>query len=198
MDTDERLRRTQYEARRWTPRTLPLNAKPPAGPRRAIPPPRPHPPLVRLEFVVRPPLGAGPSPGSGRPNGHCSVRHGPPCGRRRRSTACGPSTTRGCVPRCRRPDARRHATLSQSWIQRENWEFETHRRTPMATFRIRPGLRKSDPNPNSSRSLAVRCGARWRRRALLHESSLARTMPIDKILTGRCDTTLVGRGRSSD
>ena len=34
--------------------------------------------------------------------------------------------------------------------------------------------------------------------ALLHESSLARTMPIDKILTGRCDTTLVGRGRSSD
>ena len=27
----------------------------------------------------------------------------------------------------RRPDARRHATLPQSWIQRENWEFETHR-----------------------------------------------------------------------
>ena len=39
----------------------------------------------------------------------------------------------------------------------------------------------------------------WRPQgALLHESSLARTMPIDKILTGRCDTTLVGRGRSSD
>ena len=34
--------------------------------------------------------------------------------------------------------------------------------------------------------------------ALLHESSRARTMPIDKILTGRCDTTLVGQGRSSD
>ena len=34
--------------------------------------------------------------------------------------------------------------------------------------------------------------------ALLYESSLARTMPTDKILTGRCDTTLVGRGRSSD
>ena len=31
--------------------------------------------------------------------------------------------------------------------------------------------------------------------ALLHESSLART---DRILTGRCDMTLVGRGRSSD
>ena len=31
---------------------------------------------------------------------------GHPCVRRRRSTACGPSTTRGCVPRCRRPDAR--------------------------------------------------------------------------------------------
>ena len=26
------------------------------------------------------------------------------------------------------PDVRRHATLPQSWIQRENWEFETHRR----------------------------------------------------------------------
>ena len=35
-------------------------------------------------------------------------------------------------------------------------------------------------------------------RALLHESSLARTMPTDRILTYRCDTTLVGRGRSSD
>ena len=34
--------------------------------------------------------------------------------------------------------------------------------------------------------------------ALLHESSLARTMPTDRILTCRCDTTLVGRGRSSD
>ena len=33
---------------------------------------------------------------------------------------------------------------------------------------------------------------------LLHESSLARTMPTDRILTCRCDTTLVGRGRSSD
>ena len=35
-------------------------------------------------------------------------------------------------------------------------------------------------------------------RPLLHESSLARTMPTDRILTGRCDTTLVDRGRSSD
>ena len=34
--------------------------------------------------------------------------------------------------------------------------------------------------------------------ALLHESQLARTMPTDKIITCRCDTTLVGRGRSSD
>ena len=34
--------------------------------------------------------------------------------------------------------------------------------------------------------------------ALLHESSLARTMPTNRILTGRCDTTLVGRGRPSD
>ena len=34
--------------------------------------------------------------------------------------------------------------------------------------------------------------------ALLHESSLARTMPPDRILTCRCDMTLVGRARSSD
>ena len=34
--------------------------------------------------------------------------------------------------------------------------------------------------------------------ALLHESSRARRMPTDRILTCRCGTTLVGRGRSSD
>ena len=34
--------------------------------------------------------------------------------------------------------------------------------------------------------------------ALLHESSRARTMLTDRILTCRCDTTLVGRERSSD
>ena len=34
--------------------------------------------------------------------------------------------------------------------------------------------------------------------ALLHESSLARTMPTDRLLTCRCDMTLVGQGRSSD
>src|SRR6266446_4591615 len=45
-----------------------------------------------------------------------------------------------------------------------NWEFETHRRTPMATLQIRPGLRKSDPNAQISRSLSARFGARWRAR----------------------------------
>ena len=52
----------------------------------------------------------------------------------------------------------------------------------------------------------ARRGRAWGRRrrpgglstALLHESSPARTMPTDRILTCRCDTTLVGRGRSSD
>ena len=38
----------------------------------------------------------------------------------------------------------------------------------------------------------------WNPTALLHESSLARTMPTDRILTCRCGMTLVGRGRSSD
>ena len=34
--------------------------------------------------------------------------------------------------------------------------------------------------------------------ALVHESSRARTMPTDRILTGRFDMTLAGRARSSD
>ena len=34
------------------------------------------------------------------------------------------------MPRHRRPDVRSHATWPQSWIQRENWEFETHRVEP--------------------------------------------------------------------
>ena len=63
---------------------------------------------VRLEFVVRPPLEAGPTPYSGRPNAHCSVAHARPYVRRRRSTAGGPPTRRGCVPRCRRPNAAGH------------------------------------------------------------------------------------------
>ena len=46
--------------------------------------------------------------------------------------------------------------------------------------------------------IAPRRQTRWRTPALLHESSRARTMPTDRILTCRFDTTLVGRGRSSD
>jgi transposase len=61
---------------------------------------------VRLEFVVRPPLGAGPGPGNGRPNARCSTRRGRSYGRRLTSTACGPPTTRGCGPRCSRPGNR--------------------------------------------------------------------------------------------
>ena len=37
-----------------------------------------------------------------------------------------------------------------------------------------------------------------RSEALLHESSRARTRLTDRILTCQCETTLVGRGRSSD
>ena len=44
----------------------------------------------------------------------------------------------------------------------------------MATFRIRPGLRKSAPKPNSSRSLAVRRGARWRGRRTTISCCLSR------------------------
>ena len=44
----------------------------------------------------------------------------------------------------------------------------------MAIFRIRPGLRKRDPNPTSRRSLAVRCGARWRGRCKTSSCGLSR------------------------
>ena len=66
-------------------------------------------------------------------------------------------------------------TWSSSQWRPDN-EFETDRRTPMATFRIRPGLRKSAPKPNSSRSLAVRRGARW----------LGRRKTISCCLSRRC------------
>ena len=35
-------------------------------------------------------------------------------------------------------EARRHATLPRSWIQRENWEFETHRVRRRLAPRLRP------------------------------------------------------------
>ena len=71
--------------------------------------------------------------------------------------------------------------------------------------RMCPG-RGRRPRYSSDQTIAVdqapiTGGRRWRisRRteALLHESSLACTMPTDRILTGRCDMTLVGRARSS-
>ena len=44
----------------------------------------------------------------------------------------------------------------------------------MATFRMRPGLRKSDPNPQRSRSLSVRLGARRRPRRRTMSCCLSR------------------------
>ena len=62
---------------------------------------------VGLEFVIRPPLEAGPCPGSGRSNAHGCIRHGPPCVRPRSLTACSLPTTHGSVPRGSRPGSRR-------------------------------------------------------------------------------------------
>ena len=45
---------------------------------------------------------------------------------------------------------------------------------PMATFRIRPGLRKSDPNSQISRSLSARFSARWRARRRTMSCCLSR------------------------
>ena len=39
------------------------------------------------------------------------------------------------------PDIRRHATLPQSWMQRENWEFETHTLTLESVRVCRSGCR---------------------------------------------------------
>ena len=67
-------------------------------------------------------------------------------------------------------------------------------RVPIRVPRIRHVTEREIPR----RSYEALHGDRAVNDLLLHESSLARTMPTDRILTGRCDTTLVGRGRSSD
>ena len=53
---------------------------------------------VRLEFVVRPPLGAGRGPYSERPNARCVDRLGALRVHWKRSSECGPPMTRGSVP----------------------------------------------------------------------------------------------------
>ena len=50
------------------------------------------------------------------PNAPCGVRSRPPL----------PAGLHATTPSVG-PDVRRHATVPPSWIQRENWEFETHR-----------------------------------------------------------------------
>ena len=51
-----------------------------------------------------------------------------------------------------------------------------------------------EPQPDALWAAWLTLDDTQRHAALLHESSLARTMPTDRILTCRCDTTLVGRG----
>ena len=65
------------------------------------------------------------------------------------------------------------------------------------TWGIRLGDRSCAADSDGYHQL-ITWAERHGRVALLHESSLARTMPTGRILTCRCDTTLVGRGRSSD
>src|ERR1700730_16263460 len=49
----------------------------------------------------------------------------------------------------------------------------------MTAYRMRPGLRKIDQNPHSSRSLGVRFGARWRaRRKTLAEDDRTSSLEI--------------------
>ena len=72
---------------------------------------------------------------------------------------------------------------------KQNGEFNGHRGDQRSWLRIH-GCYDEEPRL---------CAWVLKHAALLHESSLARTMPIDRIiLTCRCDTTLVDRGRSSD
>ena len=42
------------------------------------------------------------------------------------------------------PDVKRHATLPQSWMQRENWEFETHSQSESDSIGTRM---KNPPSP---------------------------------------------------
>ena len=71
---------------------------------------------------------------------------------------------------------------------------------------VRTSVSNHPPSPLSSAWASISLSASRRasfvicrfRVALLHESSRARTMPTDRILTCRCGMTLVGRGRSSD
>ena len=78
-----------------------------------------------------------------------------------------------------------HASLGSGWRPTlAGWDLDTHRvsnKVSKITSRHLVPLDRAFPA-----------------HALLHESSLARTMPIDRILTCRCDTTRVGRGRSFD
>ena len=61
---------------------------------------------VGLEFLVRPPSGAGPVPGSARPNALCRVRCVPPDVRWRNRTACGHPTMRGFWLHCSTSETR--------------------------------------------------------------------------------------------
>ena len=110
-------------------------------------------------------------------------------------TATGGSS---CNNAQRRPDVRRHAAWPQSWIQRENWEFETHRidRIDPAPYTVAHG--RGHPRPRTTFVVDCRVGSAGLAAALLHESPLARTIPTDGILTCRCDMTLVDRGSSFD
>jgi hypothetical protein len=54
---------------------------------------------------------------------------------------------------------------------------ERRGRKPMATFRIRHGLKKSDANPQISRSLSARFGARWRPRRITISGCLSTRFP---------------------
>ena len=98
-----------------------------------------------------------------------------PAGARMRSSASpGMRSTKPAASSGSRPPARR------PW-----WGGFSRSHTPL-------------PRPSRDGGHAATPTTRWSSTALLHESSLARTMPTDRILTCRCDTTLVGRGRSSD
>ena len=82
-------------------------------------------------------------------------------------------------------EARRHATLPQSWIQRENWEFETHR---TASHLIH------DRDPLYTRVFGeILTGGGVQPIRLPRGRS-----GHPRLLNCRCDTTLVGQGRSSD
>ena len=90
----------------------------------------------------------------------------------------------------------------ERWVGSTGLRLMQPPRTGVNELNLLPNIRTAHPPglplPDHVHGLVSLDRSPHRAKALLHGSSLARTIPIDKILISRCDMTLVARGRSSD